>query len=615
MARSMIILAVSLLAGPALGADDAAKFAGEWFTSRGPMTLQANGNDLTGRLVFWKLPVKGQVKDGKLAIQYDENANGQPIHTDATLEVDPTARSFKGLAIASTGGRGIWEGWRSDPAATQGSTADFSGLWLTNLGLMDLKRDGAKFAGKYALRGTSSIEGEAKGHHLDAQIKTANMTGPIWLDMDEAGTNLIGAGGTKGMAPWYAWKGKKATNFTNHVPLKAGEIVEGSTDGLLTYSVRAPDGYKPGDSKKWPVVLILHGSNMNGNAYVNTIAATWPDIAREYILLGINGETPSRLDPADPAFNYTYVNYMGRSTYQGYPFTDRESPALVREAMEELQKVYPIQKFLVGGHSQGGYLAYSLLMHSPEIVAGCFPVSAEVLMQNEPAVFADEKLKAAQRAVPLAIVHGKTDPNVGFSSATYGAGMFLNAGWPSIRLFADDKAGHMFALLPVGPAIRWLEALTSDDPAVLLGFAERRLKEKAPRDAIAAIGRAKDMKLDAPSKAKLAKLTKEIDTQARPDAKKYLTAMQANKDQKWVDGFLAFRDEYEFADAATPAMKAFDDLRKAQNEPAQKLMNEARGEFNQQKRPEGYAKVQEVVDKYPASNSYRLAKTWLAEKQ
>ena len=54
--------------------------------------------------------------------------------------------------------------------------------------------------------------------------------------------------------------------------------------------------------------------------------------------------------------------------YRGFPGTDRESPALVREAMDELRRVYPVKHYLVGGHSQGGYLAYSLLMNSPEAV-------------------------------------------------------------------------------------------------------------------------------------------------------------------------------------------------------------------------------------------------------
>ena len=101
----------------------------------------------------------------------------------------------------------------------------------------------------------------------------------------------------------------------------------------------------------------------------------WPDIARDYILLGINGETPSSLG-TEPQFNYTYVNYMGHSTYKGFPGTDRESPALVSEAMAELKGVYPISHYFVGGHSQGGFLTYSLLMNFPETMAGAFPISS-----------------------------------------------------------------------------------------------------------------------------------------------------------------------------------------------------------------------------------------------
>ncbi len=42
-------------------------------------------------------------------------------------------------------------------------------------------------------------------------------------------------------------------------------------------------------------------------------------------------------------------------------------------------------------------------------------------------------------------------------------------------------------------------------------------------------------------------------------------------------------------------------------------MGEARGMFNQNKRPDGFVLVQQVADKYLASTSYRLARTWLAE--
>ena len=610
MRRLIAGFAAFLATSTALGADGLDRFAGEWKTTMGPVTLERKGDELTGKIVFYKLPLKGKLEGKGLALGYDEGA----IHVEGTWELDPSGNAFKGSFRASNGNRGLWNGWRPDPSAARGEPADFSGLWLTDLGLMELGLDGSKVKGRYALRGTSTLEGEVKGRHLEGRIK-AFRTGPAWFDLDEKGTTLAGAGGTDGMAGWYGWKGRKAPEFARHVPLVAGKIVDGSTDNLLTYTVRAPEGYKPSDPKKWPVVLILHGSNMNGKAYVATLASAWPDIARDYILLGINGETPSNISADNPAFNYTYVNYVGRSTFRGFPGTDRESPALVREAMEELRKVYPVRHYFVGGHSQGGYLTYSLLMNSPESLAGAFPVSAEVIFQCEPSAYADEALKAAQRAVPLAIVHGKTDPLVSFDSGTYAAGLFLDAGWPALRLFADDNAGHMFGRLPVGPAIRWLEAMASDDPRVLLDFADRRWKESGRRDAIAAARRAKALKLDDKDRARLESLTGAIDKEAAPKAGTFLEAIKADKDNSWVDGFLAYRDEFEFADAASGAMAAFNALRARHTPLAQKAMGEARGFFQQGRRDEGYAKAREVVDKYYASPSYRLAKKWAAEKK
>ncbi len=610
MTRFWTLIAFCFSASVGLGADDPMRVAGEWRTTFGtvqldpPQAAQVKGKvssafDLTGRL------------DGnKLTFGYDEGN----IHVDATWTIALKGNSFTGTFVASNGNRGVWNGWRPDPSAASAQDAHFAGLWLTDLGLMELTADGSKIKGQYALRGTSSLEGTATGRHLDFKVQ-AFRSGPGWFDLDETGTKLTGAGGTDGMAAWYAWNGRKADEYVKHVPLVAGQILDGSTTNLLTYSVRAPDDYKPGDPKQWPTILILHGSNMSGKAYVNTIAATWPDIARDYILLGINGEIPSNITKDYLAFNYSYVNYVGRTTFGGFPGTDRESPALVSEAMDDLKNTYPIAHYFVGGHSQGGFLTYSLLMNSPEKIAGAFPISAMVIVQCEPSAYADVPLKAAQRQVPLAIVHGRTDPMVNFSGATYASGLFLDDGWPALRTFTDDRAGHMFGLLPVNQAIRWLEALNATDPTKLLDFADRRLQEKAPRDAIAALRKARGLSLDEPAKARLDKLARTLNDQAAPGAKTYLAAIQANKNNKWVDGFLAYRNDYEFADAAAPVMAEFATLRTHHNPPAQQLMGEARQAFNQGRRDEGYAKAQEVVDRYYASTSYRLAQKWAAEKK
>ena len=241
---------------------------------------------------------------------------------------------------------------------------------------------------------------------------------------------------------------------------------------------------------------------------------------------------------------------MGRSTYGGFPGTDRESPGLMAEALDELRKVYPVGRYFVGGHSQGGWLTYSLLMNFPEQIAGAFPISCGVMFQCEPDAYKDEALRAAQRLVPLAIVHGRNDPVQDFGMSRYAAGLFGEHGWPGVRLFASDTAGHMFMRLPVGEAIRWLEAMASDDPEVLVAFAEKQAEAGRYRDAIAVLRNLKGLKQADAQKRRADRLRASIDAKARAKADEFLPKIKANADGSWVDDFLAFRDEFEFADGA-----------------------------------------------------------------
>src|SRR5262249_578969 len=151
------------------------------------------------------------------------------------------------------------------------------------------------------------------------------------------------------------------------------------------------------------------------------------------------------------------------------------------------------------------------------------PVSAGVIFQCEPTAYADDQLRAAQRSVPLAIIHGKKDPVVGFSSGAYAAGLFGEAGWPAFRFFADaSSAGHRFGLWPVGAAVRWLEAPAADESARLLDFAEQRLRAKGYRDAVAALNRARALKPGGAAKERLDRLAGEVDVKAAAGAAEFL---------------------------------------------------------------------------------------------
>jgi predicted esterase len=489
------------------------------------------------------------------------------------------------------------------------------GLWLTNFGLMELKQTGDQVAGHYALGGVSSISGTATERGLDFKFK-AFRKGKGTFDVAADGESFSGSAKTDGFKESFEWKGRKAPEYVPQAKLVAGKIVDGSTKKLLTYHVRAPERFKGSDQKKWPAIVILHGSNMNAKAYVSTLASSWPAIAKDYILIGINGELPSSIGK-EPAFNYTYVDYVGRSTFKGFPGTDRESPALVAEAMDELREIYPIEKFFVGGHSQGGFLTYSLLMNFPEKIGGAFPISAGVIFQCEPSAYEEEKVRAAQRTVPLAIVHSEQDQVVGFDMGKYGATIFNEANWPALRFFADGSgAGHRFGLLPIDKAIRWLEAQSSDDPKKLLDFAEQGIKTKSYRDAIATLNRAGGMKLDAALKGRWDRMMKQVDAKAAAGAKPFLPKVTKGEEGKaWIDEFLKFRDDFEFAPASKEVMDAFAALRAKHEPEAKKAMNQANAAFRENKRDEGYAKYQEIVDKYYAASSYRNVKRWLAERR
>ena len=599
-----------LLTHLAHAADDADALRGEWRTTLGVVKLDPQGEEVTATFVGPGLPpVKGQRKQKTLTFAYREGR----IRGDATLTLDDGGRSFTGWFQYEGGPRQPWNGWRPDPTATKGSPGRFAGLWLTELGLMELEEDGAKVKGRFALRGTSDIEGDLTGRRLEFRYR-AFLGGHGWFDLAADGSTLAGAAVDDGSRSWFGWRGRKAPELARQARLAPGRVVAGSTANLLTYAVRAPEGYKEGAKAKWPAVVVLHGSNMNGASYVATLASAWPDVARDFILLGINGERPSDVGP-DPRFNYTYINYVGRSTFKGFPGTDRESPAVVHEALDELKGVYPIAHYLVGGHSQGGFLTYSLLMNFPESLAGAFPVSCGVIFQCEPSAYDDQALRAAQRAVPLAIVHGKTDPLVDFGMGRYAADLFGEAGWPAFRFFADDAGGHMFARLPVGAAIRWLEALASDDPDRLLDFAARRQEEGAPRDAVAALRRARGLKLTSAQRSRAERIGRDLDARAKAGAAKFLGKIRDDPSGRWIDDFLAYRDAFEFADGAREVMAAFDRLRREHEAPAKAAFDAARQAFQQGRRDEGYAKYQEIVDKDYASPLYRIVKRSLAERR
>src|SRR5262249_29869891 len=209
----------------------------------------------------------------------------------------------------------------------------------------------------------------------------------------------------------------------------------------------------------------LHGSNMDSRAYVDTIVAAWPELAERFVIVGLDGERMSEASkPGELRFNYTYVNFGGPKA--GPEWAHRQSPALVAEALQQLAGELPVTKWFLGGHSQGGFLTYCLVMYYPQLLAGAFPMSCNLLGQCEPDEF-EKQRSAEQQKVAIAVLHGGKDDVVDFQSGACCHLRMLDGGFPAVRLFAPEHVGHQFALLPVPDALQWLQKVTADEPQEL----------------------------------------------------------------------------------------------------------------------------------------------------
>ena len=382
----------------------------------------------------------------------------------------------------------------------------------------------------------------------------------------------------------------------------AGEIVTGQTAAGVRYHLRVPEDYDP--ARRYTAIAFFHGSNMSSASYVATIAAAWPELADDYIVVGFDGEQLSSASrEPDPAFNFTYVNFSGHEV--GEPWRYRQSPGLIADALQELPDFLPIDRWFVGGHSQGGFLTYAMVMFYPELVAGAFPMSCNLLVQCEPDNFNDEAQRALQRAVALAPIHGENDGIVSFSSGEYCYERMQDGGFPMLRFFTDPSAAHMFARLPVEEAVRWLEAITSDDAGELARFAEGASEQGQWRSAVAALARARDLGV---YDALLESAEARVEEAGAEEAERLLALIRRDADNGWVDDFWAFREHFAFAPFAEGLMEAYAELRQEHAKRADELFYGSRGEDDAEKRD---AMRRELLEECYASKWWKLVSRWM----
>ena len=406
---------------------------------------------------------------------------------------------------------------------------------------------------------------------------------------------------------------RKILAFSN-AKLEPGKISLGLARNGMTYHLRVPKEYDA--KKKYPSIVILHGSNMNAKMYVSTIVSAWPDIAERYVLIGINGENPSsNFNPDSPRYNYSYVNYSGKSKYKNHPRFNRESPPLVAEVIQQVRSYVAINKVFVGGHSQGGFLTYSVGMNFPEMVDGIFPVSCGLIIQCEPTAYTDDDVRAAQRKIPVAIVHAPNDTAVKYEMAAYAYRKLVEDGFKEVRMFENNGA-HMFAMLPVNQAIEWLEIVTSEDAGRLLPLAKQHFDRERYRVALSLYRRAKESRIEEEQRVEIEEMIKDIQSIADVESRKLVDLITKNESNKWVSRYHRFQNQFRDTESGKAVQSVYEELKKRHERPAERLFFAARRiiQSKAKSKDEAYAMLQEIVDDYYASTHYLLAKEWLENR-
>ncbi len=478
----------------------------------------------------------------------------------------------------------------------------FDGRWSTTLGPMTLEQQGVRVTGTYGWEDGATIEGMIEGDTLEFEWRRSGGNkgkGSLSLwEGDQTFTGTLRYGGNEEFCGGYRLNPVRAATTP-------GQVTEGQTESMLNYYLHVPKGFSP--EKKYNAIAFFHGSNMSSRDYVETIVSTWPKLAEEYLVLGFDGERlSSASSEGSRVYNATYINYSGHEV--GEPWRYNQTPGLAAASLREIAEFLPIERWFVGGHSQGGFLTYAIGMFYPDLVAGIFPMSCSLLVQCEPSYFDDADTRAAQRRMAIAHIHGETDNLVEFTSGIYCSEAFQDADFPRLRLFTDPTAGHRFMFLPVEEAVRWLEVMSSGDTERLVSLAEERLKEKDTRDAAAAARIARELGVQGKLADRVAAVMKKVDAAAEKEAKTLETVIARNANGRWVDAFWDFRRDFGTSDRAVSVLEAYAKLREEHQPEAERLFREARNEQNDSRREK---KQREIVEKWYASSYYKLVSRWL----
>lgn len=350
----------------------------------------------------------------------------------------------------------------------------------------------------------------------------------------------------------------------------------------MRYFLRVPKKYDARVGAR--LIVFLHGSNMNGLEYLRSFEAKkW---CEDDILCCPNGETGT--DPYGP-------NNFGF-----------ESGPLVADVTEEVQKALKTTVTYIGGHSQGAFLTYSVILNFPDLYRGAFPMAGDCWIHNEPNLWEDKPdLLKKQKNIAIAVIHGKADSVVAFSQGEHAYDCFRAMGWTKLRLFAPAALNHMFMLAPIDEAIEWLDTVNGRNQKTNLTLATKWAREGEWGWVCNAAAASKPGTFTL-----LQKAAEDAAAKAVPAMAEALKGKPADWVPKWVE----FWRVYGETTAAKSLIANYVGQRDQQRANATRLFNESQALFRSDKRDDAFKVLEKLRDEGAFTYQGYFACKWLPGK-
>jgi uncharacterized cupin superfamily protein len=177
-------------------------FAGQWFTTFGPMKLEQSGDAIHGvyRSQGTLCRIDGEVADGQFRFQYrepDEQGSGW-------FQLARHGRFAGRYQADGNPAEHDWTGQR-----------EFDGIWESTFGRLRLVQEEDRVFGFYEGVGRSTVEGKIVDGRLRFHYKEPSASGEGWFQIDEGLVSFTGEWRVDGASSWAPWVGKRILPQSN----------------------------------------------------------------------------------------------------------------------------------------------------------------------------------------------------------------------------------------------------------------------------------------------------------------------------------------------------------------------------------------------------------------